>query len=247
MSGDLVPARLHHHIAAALVASTLAGQLARADTHGVFRVGVEPISLDPSSETPYVGGYVNEAITAYNAASSAYNRAHGLAASSPMAATPIDAGDLGLHATLLTFAPGLEVGGERWKFRVEGLLGVSDHVRALGAGVYPLDFSLPLRDSTIVPYAVAGGTLRWLSRSDTDGEVGGLATLRAAVGARFGRRIVAEVGCSLYMLGGLYNRGQLDAMTKYDPRGSAPPPAPDRAVSGGTQSGMIDFSVGFSL
>ena len=237
-----------HHIAAALVASWLAAHpIVRADTHGVFRVGVEPLSLNPSSDTPYVGGYVDDAITAYNAASSAYNRVHGYAAGSPMAATSIDASDLGLHATLLTFAPGLEVGGERWKFRVEGLLGVSDHVRALGAGVYPLDFSLPLRNGAITPYAVAGGTLRWLTRSDTDGEVGGLATLRAAVGARFARRIVVEVGCSLYMLGGLYNQGQLDAMTTYDPRGSAPPPPPDRAVSGGTQSGMVDISVGFSL
>jgi hypothetical protein len=36
-------------------------------------------------------------------------------------------------------------------------------------------------------------------------------------------------------------------MSTYDPRGNAPPPAPERAVSGGTQSGMIDISVGFVL
>jgi hypothetical protein len=36
-------------------------------------------------------------------------------------------------------------------------------------------------------------------------------------------------------------------MTSYDPRGNAPLPTPDRAVAGGTQSGMVDISVGFVL
>jgi hypothetical protein len=226
----------------------LAGRgLAHADSHFAFRIGVEPLSLEPSADTPYVGGYVNDAVTAYNAAASAYNRAHGYAANSPMASAPIDRGDLGLHATLLTFAPGFEVGGDNVKFRLEGLLGTSDHVRAFGLGVYPVDLSLPLRNGSITPYFVAGGTLRWLSRSDTEGEVGGLGTLRAAAGARIGGRVVVELGVGLWMVGGLYNKTELQSMSTYDPRGSAPPPAPDRAVSGGTQSGMVDVSVGFVL
>jgi hypothetical protein len=36
-------------------------------------------------------------------------------------------------------------------------------------------------------------------------------------------------------------------MSSYDPRGNTPLPAPDRAVAGGQQSGMIDVSIGFVL
>jgi hypothetical protein len=214
---------------------------------GVFRLGVEPIALEPSDDTPYVGSHVSDAVTAYNAASAAYNRLHGYAAGSTMASAPIDRSALGLHTTLVTFAPGLELGGDHVKFRIEGLLGISDRVRAVGVGMYPLDLALPLRNGSITPYLVAGGTLRWLDRSDTDGEVGGLVTLRVAAGTRIGRHAVVELGVGLFMLGGLYNSGELQSMSNYDPRGSAPPPAPDRAAAGGEQSGMIDVSVGFVL
>src|SRR5262249_39004313 len=123
---------------------------------------------------PFVGSHVDDAVAAYNAASTAYNRAHGFAAGSRMASAPIDRSDLGLHTTLVTFAPGFEVGGEHVMFRMEGLIGVSDHVRAYGVGIYPLDLAVPLRHGTVTPYLVAGGTLRWLERSDIDGETGGL-------------------------------------------------------------------------
>jgi len=220
---------------------------ASADVRGVFRIGVEPLELDPAADTPFVGGHVGDAVTAYNAAAAAYNRVHGFAAGSAMASAPIDSSTLGLHTTLVTFAPGLELGGEHVRFRIEGLVGVSDHIRAFGAGVYPLDLELPLHGGTITPYLVAGGTLRWLDRGDTDGEIGGLVTLRAAAGARFGRHVAVEVGVGLFMLGGLYDNAALQSMTSYDPRGSAPPAAPDRAVAGGEQSGMVDVSVGFVL
>lgn len=223
------------------------GGLAQADSRFSLRLGVEPLSLEPSPDTPYVGGYVTDAITAYNAAASAYNRAHGYSAGSAMARGSIDSSDLGLNATLVTLAPGWEGGGEHVKFRIEGLFGTSDHVRAYGIGLYPLDLSLPLRNGTVTPYFVAGGTLRWLSRSDVDGESGGLGTVRTAVGARIGQHIVVELGVGLAMLGGVYNKAELESMASYDPRGMAPPPPPDRVVSGGTQSGMIDFSFGFTL
>jgi hypothetical protein len=213
----------------------------------VFRIGVEPLGLDVSETTPFVGDHVNEAITAYNAASAAYNRLHGYPAGSAMAVAPIDRSALGLHTTLVTFAPGFEVGGEHVMFRLEGLVGLSDSVRAFGIGVYPVDVQLPLRGGAITPYLVAGGTLRWLDRSDTDGETGGLATVRAAAGARFGRHVAVELGVGLYMLGGVYNADELRSMTSYDPRSNTPPPPANRAVSGGEQSGMVDISVGFAL
>ena len=221
--------------------------IGHADVRGVFRLGVEPVGLEPSDDTPYVGSHVSDAVTAYNTASAAYNRLHGYAAGSAMASAPIDRSALGLHTTLVTFAPGLEAGGDHVRFRIEGLLGISDRVRAVGVGMYPLDLALPLRNGSITPYLVAGGTLRWLDRGDTDGDVGGLVTLRVATGAHIGRHAVVELGVGLFMLGGLYNSGELQSMSSYDPRGSAPPPAPDRAAAGGEQSGMIDVSVGFVL
>ncbi|HEY0482040.1 MAG TPA: hypothetical protein VGD37_31190 [Kofleriaceae bacterium] len=233
----------------ALVAVVLVagGGAAHADVAGVFRIGVEPLGLDPSADTPYVGGHVEDAVTAYNAAVTAYNRAHGYAAGSAMASTAIDRTDLGLHTTLVTFAPGLEAGGDHVKFRLEALVGISDRLHALGVGVYPIDLALPLEGGAITPYLVAGGTLRWLDRSDTDGESGGLVTVRAAAGARIGRHVVVELGVGLFMLGGVYDGDALQSMTRYNPRGSAPPPPPDRAVAGGEQTGMVDISVGFSL
>lgn len=234
---------------ALVIAATLAAArgTVHADARGVFRIGIEPLGLDPSEDTPFVGEHVNDAVTAYNAASAAYNRAHGFGPGSPMAVAPIDRSALGLHTTLVTFAPGFEIGGEHVMFRLEGLVGISDHVRAIGAGVYPIDLALPLRNRSITPYVLAGGTLRWLDRTDTDGETGGLVTLRAAVGTRIGRHLAVELGVGLYMLGGLYNGDELQSMSRFDPRGNTPPPAPDRMVSGGTQSGMVDVSVGFVL
>jgi hypothetical protein len=220
---------------------------AHADARGVFRLGIEPLGLDLTEDTPFVGQHVADAVTAYNAASSAYNRAHGFAPGSAMAIAPIDRSALGLHTTLVTFAPGFEVGGKHVMFRLEGLVGISDRVRAIGAGVYPIDLQLPLRNQAITPYLLVGGTLRWLDRTDTDGETGGLVTVRAAAGTRIGRHLAVELGVGLYMLGGLYNSDELQSMTRFDPRGNAPPPAPDRMVSGGTQSGMVDVSVGFVL
>lgn len=234
-------------LAAVIAILFAAGGTAHADARVVLRLGVEPLALEPSADTPYVGDHVAEAVTAYNTAVTAYNRAHGYAAGSVMASAPIDRSALGLHATMVTFAPGLEAGGDHVRFRIEGLLGVADHVRAVGVGVYPIDLALPLRNGTIIPYVVAGGTARWLDRSDIDGELGGLVTLRAAAGARIGRHVVVELGVGLFMLGGVYNGAELASMTSYDPRGSAPPPAPDRAVAGGEQAGMVDVSFGFAL
>lgn len=232
---------------ATLLAVGGAGGIAHADARLVLRLGVEPLALEPSVDTPFVGDHVAEAVTAYNAAVIAYNRAHGYAAGSVMASAPIDSSALGLHATLVTFAPGLDAGGDHVRFRIEGLFGVADQVRAVGLGVYPVDLALPLRNGTITPYLVAGGTARWLDRSDVASELGGLVTLRAAAGARIGRHVVVELGVGLFMLGGLYNGTELKSMSSYDPRGNAPPPAPDRAVAGGEQAGMVDVSFGFAL
>jgi len=224
--------------------SVVTSRHADADPQLTFRIGVEPLSLRPSSDTPYFGGYVDDAVTAYNQGSALYNRAHGYATGSPMAVAPIDRSAFGLDTTLTTFAPGIEFGGSMFRFRGEGLVGISSRVHAIGLGIYPLYVRVPL--GKITPYALAGGTAQWMSRSDIDGDVGGLFSARVAAGARIGH-VVVELGWSLYVLGGVYNDDELHAISMYDPRGAAPPPAPSRVVVGGTQTGMIDVSLGFTL
>jgi len=238
--GNLLSSPCQRLAAVVIAALAAAPAAALADAHATFRLGVEPLGLDPSEDTPVVGPHVGDAVAAYN-------RVHGYAPGSPMASTSIDASALGLHTTLITFAPGVELGGEHVRFRLEGLASVSDRLHAFGLGLYPLDLALPLSGGAVTPYLVAGGTLRWLDRSDVDGESGGLVTLRAAAGARIAGRIDIELGVGLYLLGGVYNGAELQSMSSYDPRGNAPLPAPDRAVAGGQQSGMIDVSIGFVL
>lgn len=219
------------------VSIVLAGGVARADARGVLRIGVEPLSLEPTKDTPVLGGWFDDAVTAYNAATAAYDRAHGT-----MALAPIQRSALGVHETMMTFAPGLEVGGQYAVFRLEGVIGIGDTHRAIGIGAYPLDVALPLRRGTITPYACAGGTASWLDRSDVDGEVGALVTVRAALGVRVGH-VSLEVGYGLYVVGGLVDSKQLHSMMSYDPSGAPPPPA-DHAVAGGEQQGLVDVSLG---
>jgi hypothetical protein len=211
-----------------------AGGRARADAHGVLRIGVMPLALEPSTDTPLFGGYFDDAVRGYNAAAMAYDRAH-----DTNSVTPIDRSALGVHATMMTFAPGLEVGGEHAVFRLEGIFGISDTHRMIGLGVYPID--LAWRGA----YIAIGGTASSLDRTDTDGETGALVTARAAAGVRVGR-VSLEIGYGMYVAGGLVDSGQLHSMQHYDPRG-APPPAADSVVAGGEQHGMIDVAVGVGL
>ena len=60
-------------------------------------------------------------------------------------------------------------------------------------------------------------------------------------------RIAIEVGYSAYAFGGVLDQARLDTMTSYDPRGDAPPPAPDSALAGGEQHGMIDLAIGVGM
>jgi hypothetical protein len=234
-----------YHLAFVIAVVVAGGRgVAHADARGLLRIGVAPLALEPSSDTPVFGSYFDDAVTAYNTAAGAYNRAHGYAPGSAMATAPIQRSALGLRATMVTFAPTLELGGEYAVFRLEGLIGISDTHRALGIGAYPLDLAYPVRNGEVVPYFAAGGTVSWLDRTDVDGEVGGLVTVRAALGVRVARRVSFELGYGMFMVGGVVDSDKLHSMAHYDPRGAAPPPQPDRVVAGGEQSGMIDVSLG---
>lgn len=218
---------------------------ALADVRGVLHVRIAPIDLAPDADTPVFGSRVGDAVGAYNAAAEAYNQAHGYDTGSPMATGAIGPDDLGVESTLVTFAPGFEAGHRNVYFRLEAAIGLGDDLRAYGVGVYPLNLATHLRRGTIVPYLSAGGTASWLDRPSTDGELGALFTARVAGGVRFGRRATLEIGYGAFVLGGLIDRGRIRTMEDYDPRGSAPPPAPTDAVAGGEQRGLIDVSFGF--
>jgi hypothetical protein len=228
------------------VTVTIASATAGADVRGTLRVGVEPLSLAPSSSTPVLGGYFDEAVMAYDAASTAYNRAHGYAAGSAQASPPLDRSALGIHADMLSFAPGIEIGGEHFRLRAEALLGFADSYRRIGVALYPLDIAIPLGRGTITPYVAAGGTASWLERTDVSTQSGALLSARAALGLRV-RRVTIEVGYSMLVVGGTVDTQQLHSMTMYDPRSSAPPPAPSKAFSGGEDTGMVDVSIGVTL
>src|SRR5262249_8467299 len=162
------------------------------------------------------------AVAAYNVASQMYNRSHGFAPGSPKATSSIDRSALGLHATMLKLSPSIEMGGEHAMLRLEAIVGLGEHHRAIGVGLYPVDVAMALRRGTVVPYIVAGGTASWLDRTDVDGEVGALVSARAALGVRIARRLVIEAGYSFYALGGVLDTTTLHAMSTYDPTGNAP-------------------------
>jgi hypothetical protein len=241
------PSLLARILGSSLALITILSSLAHADARFELRMGVLPLALTPSADTPMVGGYVDDAVTAYNAAARAHNAAHDYAPGSTMATAPIDRGALAMRTTMVTFAPGVEAGGDHLYARLEGVIGIGDHLRALGFGVYPLNLAAPVRGGTIVPYLAVGGTIAWLDRTNDDGQVGGLCTVRIAVGVRFARRATVELGYGAYAFGGVLDRARLDTMSGYDPRGAAPPPAPSAAVAGGEQRGFVDVSLGVGL
>jgi hypothetical protein len=220
--------------------------IARADVRAGLRLGAEPLALQPNQDTPILGGYLDDAVDAYNAAATMYNQAHGYAAGSPNASAPVDRSQLGLRTTLALLEPGIEVGGKHAAVRLEAVLGFARDYRAYGIGIYPIDLSLPMDHGTFAPYLVAGGTASWLARTDVDGEVGALVSVRVAVGVRI-HRVTVELGYHVRAAGGVVDSTTLRSMALYDPTGSAPPPPADRVVSGGEQSGMIDVSMGLSL
>ena len=219
-------------VIAVLVSAPVA--ITHADTRGTFRLGVMPLELESSSDTPLFGGSVESVVDDYNTAAAAYDRMNG------GTTARIDASDLGVTDTLVVFAPGLEVGDGLHFFRIEAPIGVGDELRSIGVGVYPINLQVPIgRDHAI--YGSLGASGSWLDRSGP-GDVGALVTLRAALGARLARHVVVEVGYNAYALGGNINRDRLadmkEAMTLAEP---------EQAVSAGEARGIVDASVGFTF
>jgi hypothetical protein len=213
--------------AALLVLVAIAG-VAMADTRGTIRVGMLPLDLEASAETPLFGSHVQEAVDDFNAAAMASG-----------ASARADASDVGIAATLYSLAPGIEV-GDRYVFRLEAVLGRAGDLTAYGFGLYPLGVQGKVARRVTLS-AHAGGTASWLDR-DGEGDVGALVVARIAIGARIADRFLVEVGYNAFVLGGTYNEQKLDDM-----RSGKMAPVLDSAIAAGEAHGLVDVSVGLGF
>ena len=215
-------------IVAALVIVSVADDDAAA--RGTLRFGILPLELEASSETPLFGGEVDRAIDRYNNAAATHDAMTG------GNTDRIDTSDLRLDATLFVIAPGLEAGSGRYFFRIEAPIGLASELRSVGLGIYPLNLQGRLSRDTRA-YLSTGGTASWLDRAGA-GDVGGLVTLRAAVGVRF-RRVLVEVGYGAFVLGGSVNKDKLDSPEMMQ--------SPSEAIAAGEARGVFDASVGMTF
>jgi hypothetical protein len=209
---------------------------ASAETRGTLRVGMLPLDLEASSDTPLFGSEVDRAVAGYNAAATLHDRQTG------DRTDRIDRGDLGVAETLVVLSPGFEVGAGHYVFRMEAPIGIADDLRSIGIGMYPIGVQARLSRG-VTAYASAGGTASYLDRPGT-GDVGGLFTLRAAGGVRLSRFVV-EVGYSAFALGGSINRSRLADMTEDDVMMELP--APTSIISAGEARGLVDVSLGVTF
>lgn len=220
-----------------LVAIAVLGvPLTHADTRGTLRLGVLPLELESSADTPVFGDRVIRAIDDYNAAAAARDRMTG------GTTARLDASGLGVTETLLVFAPGVELGSGTYFFRLEAPVGVGDEITSVGVGVYPINLQLALRRNVVV-YASVGASMSWLDRRGS-GDVGGLVAARGALGARVARHIVIEVGYNAFVLGGSINRSRLAEMI--DPE-TMQLVQPEDAIAAGEARGIVDASLGLAF
>ena len=211
--------------------------LTHADTRGTLRIGVMPLELVSSSDTPLFGDGVVRMVDKYNEAAEQYDRATGATTER------LDTGDLGVTETLVVFAPGIEVGsGGTYFFRLEAPVGVSDGMTSVGVGVYPLNLQFPIGRSVAV-YVSGGGSASWLDRSGP-GDVGALVSARAAAGFRLARHVVVEVGYNAFVLGGSINNERLRRM---DDPSAMDLVEPSQVISAGEARGIVDASVGLAF
>jgi hypothetical protein len=215
--------------------ASLDAAAASAETRGTLRAGMMSLELQSSADTPLFGGQIDRAITRYNAAIAAYDQATGATMQR------IDASDLRVAETLFLVAPGIEVGGRHYFFRLEAPLGLAADLRSVGVGLYPINLQAQPGKSLAV-YVSAGGTASWLDRPGP-GDVGGLVAIRGAAGVRIARRLLVEVGYSAFALGGTVNRDQLESMTVT----ADAMQHPDHVVAAGEARGLFDVSAGIAF
>jgi hypothetical protein len=222
------------HVVAAATLATGVG-LAHADTRGTLRLGVMPLDLVSSSDTPLFGADVDRVVDRYNAAAAARDRMTG------GTTARLDASDLGVTETLLVFAPGLELGSGAYFFRLEAPIGIADDMKSIGVAVYPVNLQVAVRRDAVL-YVSAGGSASWLDREGS-GDKGGLVSSRVAGGVRIADHIIVEVGYNAFVLGGSVNKQRLANMDAATTQGVEP----DQVISAGEARGILDASVGLAF
>jgi hypothetical protein len=206
-----------------------------ADTRATVRLGMLPLDLEASSDTPLFGASVERMVDRYNDAAAAHDRATG------DTTARINTADVGVAQTLLVAAPGLELGAEgAYFFRLEVPVGMADDVTSVGVGIYPLNLQAAVGRRAVV-YASFGGSASWLDRTG-EGDLGALMTARAAGGVRIARHVMFELGYNAFVLGGSYNKSRLDEMMD-----SMQLVEPRQIVSAGEGRGIIDASLGLAF
>lgn len=210
-------------------------RFAHAETRATVRLGMLPLDLEASADTPLFGSSVEDMIHRYNDAAAAHDRVSG------GTTARIGTGDVGVSDTLLVVAPGLELGAAgTYFFRLEVPVGIADDLTSVGLGLYPINLQATVRRNAVV-YVSLGGSASWLDRPG-DGDIGALVTARAAGGMRIARHIVFEVGYNAFVLGGSYNKGRLDQMMDTMQLGE-----PKQVVSAGEARGIVDASLGLAF
>ncbi len=210
-------------------------RIAHADTRVTVRLGMLPLDLRASADTPLFGPEVERMIDRYNTAAAAHDRIAG------GTTARIDTGDVGVSENLILVAPGLELGAAgTYFFRLEVPVGIADDMKSIGLGMYPINMQTSPRRRAVV-YASLGGSASWLDRPGS-GDLGMLVTARAAGGVRFARHLVFEVGYNAFVLGGSYNKHRLDEMMDSMQLGE-----PHEVVSAGEARGILDASLGLSF
>jgi hypothetical protein len=201
---------------------------------GVVRFGLLPVDLEASRDTPLFGDEIDRAVTSYNNAAAAYDQRF-----NTMTARA-DVSDLGTNDTLVTFAPGVEAGNSFAFVRAEAQLGLGDHLRSYGLGLYPLNLQTRVARRATA-YLSAGGSASVLQSNDLADGVGALVTARAAGGVRISSRVTVEAGINAFMLGGIVDSAPYQ---DYRPAPNTPPPPPNQVVVAGEAHNTLDLNVG---
>jgi hypothetical protein len=204
--------------------------LTHADTRTTVRLGMLPLDLEASTDTPLFGASVERMIDRYNTAAAARG-----------STARIGTGDVDVTETLVVAAPGVELGSDgAYFFRLEVPVGIADDITSVGLGIYPINLQGTLRRGAVL-YGSLGGSASWLDRRG-DGDVGALVTARAAGGIRIAQHVMFEVGYNAFVLGGSYNKGRLDDMMD-----SMQLVEPRQVVSAGEARGIVDASLGVAF
>lgn len=123
---------------------------------------------------------------------------------------PTSIASFDLRETLFEIAPTIQMGGDRFYFRMEAPLRQSATLRTYGVGFYPLNYGYYVPRWRIMPSASAGAVFSYLTDRRTDA-VGPLVETRVSVGVKFfpvrGLALSMDVARTPWAIGALHGSG----------------------------------------